>query len=288
MKAQPDCIPCMLRQVLQTARKVSEDAWLHRKVLNEIMQLLAKADFDRSPAEIVSEVVRAAQRPLGAANPFAEDKAAHTATAQALEARLREAIAKAPDPLHAAIKIAGGANALDANVFGPVDLQAAIERALERGFAIDDYIDFKADLAKAKSVLMVGDSAGEVVADKLLVERIAGGGAGDGGGKSVVYAVRKAPILNDATREDAEAAGIGAVATLIDTGADTMGAPLSLTSQDFRARFDQADLVLAKGAANFETLDGESKTKYFLVSVKCAVVARHFGVSVGDGVFIRV
>src|SRR5438876_10935398 len=131
----------MLRQVLNTARKVNDDPWLHRKVLNEIMQHLARADFDRSPAELVSEVERMAHRPLGAANPFAEDKRTHTAGALALEERLREAIAKAPDPLHAALKVAAGANALDAAVFGPVELRPAVERALEKGFAIDDYLD---------------------------------------------------------------------------------------------------------------------------------------------------
>jgi uncharacterized protein with ATP-grasp and redox domains len=281
MKAAPDCIPCMLRQVLNTARKVTDDPWLHRKVLNEIMTHLAKADFDRSPAELVSEVERLAQRPLGTTKPFAEDKKTHTASARALEARLREAIAAAPDPLHAALKIAGGANVLDANIFGAIDLQAGIERVLKGGFAIDDYLDFKADLDAAKSILFLCDSAGEAVADKLLIERLAAAG------KTVTYVVRRAAILNDATREDAEAAGIGEVAAIVDTGSETMGASLSLSSQDFRARFEESDLVLAKGAANFETLDGEPKTKYFLVCVKCAVVARHFGVAIGDSVFMK-
>ena len=281
MKAAPDCIPCMLRQVLNTARKVNDDPWLHRKVLNEIMTHLAKADFDRSPAELVSEVERLAQRPLGTTRPFADDKKSHTASARALEARLREAIAKAPDPLHAALKVSGGANVLDASIFGPVDLQAGIERVLKGGFAIDDYLDFQEDLAKAKSVLFLCDSAGETVADKLLIERLTAAG------KTTTYVVRRSAILNDATREDAEAAGIADVAPIADTGSEAMGASLSLASQEFRTRFEEADLVLAKGAANFETLDGEPKTKYFLVSVKCSVVARHFGVSVGDAVFIK-
>ncbi len=81
MKAAPDCIPCMLRQVLNTARKINDDPWLHRKVLNEIMQHLARADFDRSPAELVTEVERIAQKPLGSTNPFAEDKKSHTVSA---------------------------------------------------------------------------------------------------------------------------------------------------------------------------------------------------------------
>lgn len=281
MKAAPECIPCMLRQVLNTARRVTDDPWLHRKVLNEIMQQLVRTDFDRSPAELVSEIERIAHRPLGTTDPFAADKRAHATAARAIEARLREAIARAPDPLHAALQAAAGANILDSNIFGPVDLWAGIELGLSKGLAIDDYADFKNDLAKAKDVLFIGDSAGEVVADKLVLEQL------KALGKTLTYAVRRAPILNDATREDAEAVGLEAVAPIADTGSDGMGAPLSHCSQEFRTRFDQADLILAKGAANYETLDGEPKTKYFLVWVKCPVVARHFGVAVGDAVFLK-
>ncbi len=281
MKAQPECIPCILRQVLNAARKVNDDAWLHRKVLNEIMQTLVRTDFDRSPAELVSDAMRIAQRPLGNADPFAADKRANVAAARALEARLRAAIDKAPDPLHAALRASAGANVLDAQIFGPVDIWAGIDRALAAPLAIDDYAEFKNDFARAKTVLFLGDSAAETIADKLLVERLRSLGA------ELTYVVRRAPILNDATREDAEAAGLAPLATIMDTGADGMGAALSLSSQEFRTRFDEADIVLAKGAANFETLDGEPKTKYFLVSVKCPVVARHLGVAVGDAVFLK-
>jgi len=281
VKSAPDCIPCILRQVLNTARKVSDDAWLHRKILNEVMQGLARTDFDRPPAELVTEMQKIALRPLGTTNPFAADKVAHAQAARAIEDRLREAVAKAPDPLAAALRIAGGANVLDAAVLGPTDLAASVDRALARGFALDDTKDFKADLEAAKTVLVLGDSAGEIILDRILLERLAAPG------RTILYAVRGGPILNDATREDAQEADIAGVATVVDTGVDELGCQLGSASQEFRARFEEADLVLSKGAANFETIGGESKRKYYLVSVKCAVVARHFGVAVGDVVFMR-
>ncbi len=281
MKGTPDCIPCILRQVLNTARKIADDPWLHRKVLNEVMQHLQRADFDRSPAELVTEAQRIAGRALGSTNPFAQDKVAHAAAARALEPKLRELIQRAEDPLHAAIKVAGAGNALDAHIFGSVDLLAAVERMINLGFTIDEYLDFKVDLEKTKAILYLLDSAGEALFDRLLVERLLELG------KSVTCVVRKAPILNDATREDAEAAGLLAIVPVIDNGTDVMGCPLPLASADFRTRFEQADLVIAKGAANYETIEGETRTKYFLVTAKCAVVARHFGVAIGDSVFLK-
>jgi uncharacterized protein with ATP-grasp and redox domains len=281
VKSTPDCIPCILRQVLNTARKIADDPWLHRKVLNEVMQHLQRGDFDRSPAELVTEAQRIAGRALGSLNPFAEDKLAHTAAARALEAKLRETIEKAEDPLHMAVKVAGAGNAFDAHILGNLELQATIERVLELGFAIDDYLDFRADLEKAKTVLYILDSAGEAVLDRLLVERLIALG------KAVTCVVRKVPILNDATREDAEAGGLAAIAPIADAGTDVMGCPLSLASAEFRARFAETDLVLAKGAANYETLEGETKSKYFLLTAKCSVVARHFGIAIGDSIFMK-
>lgn len=281
MKAAPDCIPCILRQVLNTARRVNDDPWLHRRVLSEVMQALARTDFDRTPAEVVSEMQRIATRPLGTSNPLAEDKKSNASAARALEARFRPVIEKAEDPLRLAFRLAAASNVLDAVVFGPVDLAAALERAVASGLAVEDYADLKKDLDAAKSVLYLADSAGEVIFDRLVIERL------KALGKNVCYAVKKGPILNDALREDADAVQMSEVATVIDTGRDELGSLVGAASQEFRTRFEEADLVICKGAANFETTAGEAKRRYFLLAVKCAVVARHFGVQVGDVVLMR-
>ncbi len=287
MKAQPDCIPCMVRQVLHTARRIADDPWLHRKVVNEIMGHLPHADFDRSPAELVTEVHRIAYKTLGSSDPFVADKKAEAEEAAAVLPRLREAIAAAQDPLHAALKLAGAANVLDSLILNAPDLGKAIDRALESGFAVDDYPDLRAEVERASSVLYVLDSAGEAWVDKLVAEQLVAMG------KALMCVVRRVPILNDATIEYAEAAGFTTEALgplfggVVDTGADVMGVPLSLCSAELRPRFDHADVVVAKGAANYETLEGEPKEKYFLIHAKCVVVARHLGVAIGDTVLIK-
>jgi uncharacterized protein with ATP-grasp and redox domains len=74
---------------------------------------------------------------------------------------------------------------------------------------------------------------------------------------SVRYVVKAGPVLNDASREEAIAAGLEQVAEIIDTGCDAMGAPLALCSLDFCERFHRARLIIAKGQANCETLSGD-------------------------------
>ena len=86
--------------------------------------------------------------------------------------------------------------------------------------------------------------------------------------KKITAVVRARPILGWAVAEDAARAGIGAAAdALIDPGANCIGLPLSQCSQDLRTAFDQADLVIAKGQAAYETLGAERKTIYVLMRV---------------------
>ncbi|GIW71708.1 MAG: hypothetical protein KatS3mg102_1250 [Planctomycetota bacterium] len=281
MKASPYCLPCILRQVLNTARQVTEDAWLHRKVLSEAMLHLAKVDLDRSPAEIISEVERLACKALGNHDPFAALKKQHTTAALAVQDRVKEAIAAADDPLRVALLAAIGANVLDGAVLGPVDLAQGVELALAQGLVLDDYPELLKDLEGARRVLYVCDSAGEIVLDRLVMEQLRGRGL------EVACAVRRAVVLNDAVRADAEALGLGEVASVIDTGSDDMGVPVPLTAGEFREHYQAADLVLAKGAANYETLLRDDTPAYFGIWVKCPVVARDLGVEVGERVLVR-
>jgi hypothetical protein len=74
---------------------------------------------------------------------------------------------------------------------------------------------------------------------------------------------------------------------IIDTGVDSLGVILSLSSAQFREAFEDADMVISKGQANFETLEGVRKNIYFLMSAKCDVVANHLGISKGDLVLLK-
>ncbi len=278
MQTSPACIPCILTQVLATARRVTPDEWLHRRVLVEAMELLQKGDFDRSPAEVVHEVLSGALGVLGNPDPYAEDRAKSLTAAQSLEAKAREAIRSAADPLLAAAKLAAAANAWDAVVLGSLDPVAMIERALDRPFATDEYAGFKQAIAAAGKVLYLLDNAGEVVFDRLLIEQL--------GGRKVPCVARHSVVCNDVT--PADLAGFFAPEVeVIDPGVDGMGLPLSLCSKEFRQRWAGSDVILAKGPANFETLEAAEGKAFFLLAVKCPRVAEHLRCAVGDVVLTK-
>ena len=88
-------------------------------------------------------------------------------------------------------------------------------------------------------------------------------------------------------RADATAAGLDGFVEVMDTGSDGAGIVLESCSPEFQRRFARAGLILAKGQANFESLDGCGQDIFFLFKVKCSVVARHIGHPIGSLVLHR-
>lgn len=94
--------------------------------------------------------------------------------------------------------------------------------------------------------------------------------------------VKGGPVINDATREDALAAGLDAVSHIIDNGSDAPGTILDHCSPAFREQFARAPLVIAKGQANYETLSETRAPVFFLLQAKCQVIAADLGVPIGS------
>lgn len=104
---------------------------------------------------------------------------------------------------------------------------------------------------------------------------------------ALTVAVRGAPVINDATRADAEMAGISSLVPVIDNGSDAPGTILDDCSPAFRDVFDRADMIIAKGRGNDESLCVHDKLIYFLFTVKCEMVAAHVGAPDGTMVIHR-
>ncbi|NQU08240.1 MAG: DUF89 family protein, partial [Candidatus Abyssubacteria bacterium] len=127
--------------------------------------------------------------------------------------------------------------------------------------------------AGAEHILYLADNAGEIVFDRLLLEALPV--------EKITVAVRGAPVINDATMEDAETAGIPQIAPVIANGSDAPGTLVEECSEEFRSCFNVADLIIAKGQGNYETLSDARKHIFFLLSVKCQLIAADISAPVG-------
>jgi uncharacterized protein with ATP-grasp and redox domains len=280
LKATADCIPCIENYVLRTAKHVSEDDWLQRKVLLETMDVLRNTSYDRTPSEICHDVLKTAHRMLGVTDPYKDLKKELNKLAAPVAARAEKIIQESEDPLHASLLFAAAANTLDVGVLTHMSPEKILDMAQNSSFDIDNYEQLKDDIEGAKSVFYILDNAGELAFDKLVIQQLLD--------KDVTCVVRRTPVLNDATAEDAQEISLSKLCSVIDPGADLLGLPLDLCSSEFKEAFGNADVIIAKGMANFETLENASpKSVYFLLVAKCQVVAGMLGAKVGDMILLK-
>ena len=142
-------------------------------------------------------------------------------------------------------------------------------------FVIDHTKQLQTDLKKAKTLLYLGDNCGEICLDKLLIENI----KHQNPDLSIYFGVRGAPVVNDSTEEDAYKVGMNELATIVSNGDISQGTVVEHTSPEFQEIYHKADLVIAKGQANYETLsDRFDQNIYFMLITKCKVIANDIGV----------
>jgi len=284
MRAEPECLVCMMQQTLRVARMSTDKPEAQWRCLQEVGGLLAGMNPDKSPAVLSLALYETVRRISGVLDPYASAKRAQNETALALEDTLRTMVREAKDPLDMALRLAAAGNIIDLGILQAerIDIRDAVDRALASGFAVDDTPAFRKELAGAQEVLYLLDNAGEIVFDKILIELLSHQ-------CSVTAAVKGGPIINDACLEDAQVTGLDRVCSVIDCGGAYVGCPLDLIPPAFRQRLDRAGLVLAKGQGHYETLDGYQgpSAVFVMLKAKCNVVARHAGVRTGDLIFKR-
>jgi len=271
MKTYLDCIPCFFKQALSAAREAGADEVQQKKILDEISSSVPKISYSLSPPYMSRIVYGSIRKITGVADPFKEEKIKSNKLVLKLYPQLKERIKQAKEPLKEAIKLAILGNTID---FGaPLGFNLEKELNSDNNFPIFDYGEFKNSLKKNSEVLYIADNCGETVFDRLLIEEME---------KETIYAVRSAPIINDATLEDAKFCGINEIAKVIPSGSEIAGTPLEICSQEFLSLFNKIPFIISKGQGNYETLSDEKTPIFFLLKAKCAIVAKDLNCNIGD------
>ena len=280
MKTYLDCIPCFLRQALDAARAVTCDEAVHRQVLDSVASLVSRLPLEVTPSEIARQVYAVIAEITGSNDPYYKEKLQANQQALSLYPRLGEVVAKSDDPLLTACKLAIAGNSID---LGPDSKYAAVDSitglALKSPLAINDYPQFRESINRSQNILYLGDNAGEVVFDRVLIDELR-----QAGDFTISFVVRGKPIINDATLADAEYVGLDRVADVISSGSSAPALILSQCSPEVRELYHSADTIISKGQGNYESLSEERENIFFFLRVKCPVVARLLGAVVGDAV----
>jgi uncharacterized protein with ATP-grasp and redox domains len=193
---------------------------------------------------------------------------------------LRKLVDESEDPLFMAIKLSIVGNVIDFGTTNRFSIDEMIDNAVKHEFDDRYYPRFKDSLNKSETILFLADNTGEIFFDKLLLEELAKRG------KKITYVVKSNPIINDALTVDAKYAGIDKLATVIEGDTDhDISAPgmiLSYASKEFLEIFESSDMVISKGQGNYEGLSNVDREVFFMLMVKCPVVAQDMNYEVGN------
>lgn len=279
MKISLDCLPCMLRQVIEASRMATDDTSIQDKIIIEATGILSNyKDYSCSP-ELAVPMHQTVKKYTNCPDPYDIIKNRDIKAAKAVYPLLKSFLQQKNNSLYWALKIAATGNIIDSAVNNDTDINSCIQNELNKEFVICDIKSFESKLKNAKTALIIGDNSGETVFDKILAEYLSDLDI------KVTYAVRNKPIINDVTFKEAYESGLDSVSTIISTGCDAPGVIIEKCSDEFIDTFNSSDLIISKGQGNYEALSDCERNVFYLLKAKCPVLSKMLNVNINEYVF---
>lgn len=240
---------------------------------------------DSQPNKIATEVNQYIKQKTGCADAYHEQKEKSNEIALSMIDKVKE-ILKDNNSLETHVKVAIVGNILDFGVYNiNTDFKKLINDNLNKDLSINDIDEFEKALKTHDKVLYLVDNTGEIVFDRLLIERI------NGYDVDVTVAVKDSPIVNDACTKEAVEAGLDRVAEIITLGSDSGGIVEDMFSTEFRRIFEESEFVISKGMANYEGLtemDLGEKEVFCLLCSKCRPISNDLSVDINSFVLKKI
>jgi uncharacterized protein with ATP-grasp and redox domains len=276
MRTELACLPCFYGQITRSLSHAGVNGDRGRVICRMAEKVIESASLEEVPARTTTHIHRILRHETGV-DPYKQVKETYTRRALDRLPALRRMVAGAADRLEGGARIAIAGNVIDFGIYDSIDLDRSLEESFRLPLSETDIRNFSRAVLHARSILYLCDNAGEVVFDRVLLEILRDMG------KDVTAVVKGSPVINDATLDDARAAGLHECVTVIDNGNDGIGTLLEECSVQFMDAYRAADLIISKGQANYETLEQENDTRiFFLFKVKCPVVAAFLKRGNGD------
>ncbi len=268
------CKVCFLRTYTRLFEKFNVSAQQKEMFLESFNKITEKLDHISTP-EIQQELSEKFTDLIGVSDPFFEEKRECNIKALDIYDRWKNLAYKSKNAFDTTLRLAIAGNIMDYGASDDFDLDSVIIKVLHSKFAINHSNQLREKIAEAKNILYLGDNAGEIVFDRLFIETNLS--------DKVTYVVKGGPVLNDVTLKDAEDVAMEHGAKIITNGYNAPSTVLSKCSDEFMHAYNSADLIISKGQGNLEGLINENDSRiFFLLMVKCTVIAESLNVRKGD------
>ena len=290
MILEPECLGCLINQIYKAfillRPSISKEIIIDCQ--KSMMEYLTQDGILSKPGPLIGKkVYDLIAEVLGDPDPYKDLKDQYNRLALEFYDEAKEIIASAEDPLFEAIAVSTIGNTIDFGSHHDMDLIKDLKNFKPENFKINDITFLRKSMEKANKnkgqILILGDNAGEIVFDKILIETLNYLYVN----VRIIYSVRAGPIINDATMEDAKFIGLTEIVKVIKAPA-TPGIELSIANDEFKEYFSEDGVLISKGQGNFESIYGMEiphKDVYYLLKAKCSLMERIFDVKIGDLIF---
>ena len=260
------CFFCFVRAFEKLLEKENISGEGKSSFTNEMICLYHENYKKLTAPEFSRELHTTLRRYTNNPDPYIIEKKVNNDLALSLYSEGEKHINQSPDPFGTSLRIAIAGNIIDFAVNDNFNIIMTLETALASEFAIDHSLQLKEALQNARSVLYLGDNAGEIVFDRLFIETLKH--------SNLTYVVRGGPVINDATMEDAVYTGMTRVVNVISSEYDAPSTIVNKSGESFQQHFKEADLIISKGQGNLEgLLPLNDKRIFFLLMAKCDVIS---------------
>lgn len=280
MKRNDKCLGCLVNQVVKVAdmTQAEDREGLYKKVFT----YFANMDYEKKSPEIIGDTFSILKQHIKNMDPYQELKAYYNQLFLSMESKFRLKIDQAADSFQMALKLAVIGNIIDFNPSHNLTedkIRDFFTNMDEMNFYTNNQAILKSKIKKATTMLYIGDNCGEICLDKLFLEQI----KKENPKLKIYFGVRGEAIVNDSIEQEAYEVGINQFATILSNQDNSLGTILKRTGEEFQDVFANADVILAKGQANYESLsETKNKTIFYLLMTKCDVIANDIGVPVNS------
>lgn len=281
MRLSEKCVACLYEK----QRKIVQD----QDYLAEIREILDKRDAEDTSPYMVYLFDRAFARRFGEQGEnerYRAIKQTFNDLVLSMEDAVRQRIEAAEDPLAASVLFARIGNYIDFGTLQDVDTETFLRLFEDPRMGEADrrtYLSFLEECSKAENFLLIADNCGEIVLDKLFLEQLKKRFPG----LEMYVMVRGDVVLNDVTPEDAAYAGIDQLAGIVSNGAPIPGTVYKMLPEEARRVLDNADVILAKGQGNYESLSHQGRHIFYAFLCKCDLFTTRFQVPRLTGMLVE-
>lgn len=284
-RLRSECVNCLLNLHLNSYPKDTGEA---KKLdfMQRVLKTISETPKTISAPVVVREIADIRKEMFGVTDLYADIKQHFNEVMLSYEEPVQQKLLSAEDPLKLAIQYAMVGNYIDFGAMKNVDetyLTELFDSAGSREVNEDRYQDLKQDLEQARKLVYLTDNCGEIVMDKLLIRTLQRLYPE----LDITVIVRGSEILNDATMDDARQVGLTEIVRVMGNGNNVAGTYEPELSPEAAAEIASADILLAKGQGNYETLMGCGLNVYYMFLCKCDMFANLFAVPRFTGMLLN-